>query len=354
MKSIAPGAPARRVPCIADLADLKALRGIVGDVVSVTVTPIEHIGCSASTLSRVLVRLADGTECRLLQKVTDLAQDYLAYRTRDHGREVQLAAAEIYCPLWQIIRSPYLAVAQEGETVGLLMRDLTPYLFPASYQPLLTAQVSLLLRTLARMHAAYWQAASVASRPELLRAPEVLGIIGPGCLDDDSPQPIAQGIRSGWALVRDQVPVALWQWLARPADVLWQPWAHLPQTLIHGDFRLANLAALSDGSISAFDWAFSACAPGVFDLGWFIVTNGPRIPLTNAQVLRQYRTLLEIETGCQFSTSDWQVYADAAILCGLRMYLWGKAHNLIDDLPHARDEWRRWVAQLARLQRRYP
>jgi aminoglycoside phosphotransferase (APT) family kinase protein len=43
----------------------------------------------------------------------------------------------------------------------------------------------------------------------------------------------------------------------------------LPQTVIHGDLRRANIAFLPDGRVSLFDWDFACRAPAAADLAWY-------------------------------------------------------------------------------------
>ena len=346
-------APTTVLSCLGDLTDRRTLSRAVGEPVAVIETAIEHIGCSASMLSKVRVGLADGTERALVRKVTFLRQDWLASRTRDTGREAKLAVSRDCRRLWQIVACPYLAVAREGDAVGLLMSNWADCLFPDSDRLVTADQADGLLCTLARMHAAYWNDASLAYSDHLLRAWELLDILGPTCLRDDHPQPIAASIRSGWALVRDNLPPALWRWLSLPGEVLWQPLAHLPQTLVHGDFRLANLAWFPDGKVGAFDWAFSGWAPGAFDVGWLIVTDGQRMGAPKTALLRRYRGLLEHELGQRFDAATWQAMIDAAVLCALRMYLWGKALDLREGLPRAKLEWQWWVRQRHRLKQHF-
>jgi hypothetical protein len=47
------------------------------------------------------------------------------------------------------------------------------------------------------------------------------------------------------------------------------PLSRLPQTLIHGDIRRANVAVLPSGGISLFDWDFACRAPAAADLAWY-------------------------------------------------------------------------------------
>jgi hypothetical protein len=45
--------------------------------------------------------------------------------------------------------------------------------------------------------------------------------------------------------------------------------AELPQTLVHGDIRRANIAPLAVGAVSVFDWDLASCAPAASDLTWY-------------------------------------------------------------------------------------
>jgi hypothetical protein len=47
------------------------------------------------------------------------------------------------------------------------------------------------------------------------------------------------------------------------------PLSRLPQTLIHGDIRRANVAVLPSDGISLFDWDFACRAPAAADLAWY-------------------------------------------------------------------------------------
>ena len=47
------------------------------------------------------------------------------------------------------------------------------------------------------------------------------------------------------------------------------PLSRLPQTLIHGDLRRANIAVLPSGGMSLFDWDFACRAPAAADLAWY-------------------------------------------------------------------------------------
>jgi hypothetical protein len=139
-----------------------------------------------------------------------------------------------------------------------------------------------LLDGLARLHGRHWeQDASLAALPILTLDQHTAMFADPCAAAGGRTEP------SGWVaevldkvfLFRTFVPVLLGA--LRPADAdfyldlcqhrgRWlAPLSVLPQTLIHGDIRRANVAALGSGSISLFDWDFAARAPAAADLAWY-------------------------------------------------------------------------------------
>jgi thiamine kinase-like enzyme len=46
-----------------------------------------------------------------------------------------------------------------------------------------------------------------------------------------------------------------------------------PLTLVHGDASAQNLRTSPDGEIALLDWEDVTAAPGVLDLGWFLLSS---------------------------------------------------------------------------------
>jgi Ser/Thr protein kinase RdoA (MazF antagonist) len=46
-----------------------------------------------------------------------------------------------------------------------------------------------------------------------------------------------------------------------------------PLTLVHGDASAPNLRISPDGEIALLDWEDVSAAPGVLDLGWFLLSS---------------------------------------------------------------------------------
>ena len=47
----------------------------------------------------------------------------------------------------------------------------------------------------------------------------------------------------------------------------------MPQTGLHGDLKLANVAPLEDGRVALIDWQLMTLGPVAVELGWLLVSN---------------------------------------------------------------------------------
>jgi hypothetical protein len=139
-----------------------------------------------------------------------------------------------------------------------------------------------LLDGLARLHAQHWeQAAGLTELPALTLDQHTAMFTDPCAAAGGRTEP------AGWIaevldkvfLFRTYVPVLLdvlgsadgdfYLDLCQHRDRWFAPLASLPRTLIHGDIRRANIAALPSGKISLFDWDFACQAPAAADLAWY-------------------------------------------------------------------------------------
>jgi hypothetical protein len=139
-----------------------------------------------------------------------------------------------------------------------------------------------LLDGLARLHGRHWEQASDLAELPLLTLDQHTAMCTDPCA--------AIGGRTepaGWVaevldqvfLFRTYVPVLLdvlgstdsdfFLDLCEHRDRWLAPLSRLPQTLIHGDIRRANVAALPSGVVSLFDWDFACRAPAAADLAWY-------------------------------------------------------------------------------------
>jgi hypothetical protein len=139
-----------------------------------------------------------------------------------------------------------------------------------------------LLDGLARLHARYW-----GSDPRQVELPVLTLDQHTAFCTAPSAAAGGRAASTGWVaqvleqvfLFRTYVPVlldvlgsadgAFYLDLCEQRHRWFAPLSGLPQTVIHGDLRRANIAFLPDGRVSLFDWDFACRAPAAADLAWY-------------------------------------------------------------------------------------
>jgi hypothetical protein len=103
-----------------------------------------------------------------------------------------------------------------------------------------------------------------------------------------------------------------------------EPLSQLPHTLIHGDIRRANVAALSSGAVSLFDWDFAARSPAAADLAWYwflhfwcYPPSDGRPPEDREPLWQYYAHRLDEALGGRL---DFQEFDRAWELCWLKVF----------------------------------
>ena len=143
-----------------------------------------------------------------------------------------------------------------------------------------------------------------------------------------------------------ELPSQVAQQVVRPASELVEQWSHLPDTLLHGDMKIANLAVLPGQSLAAVDWAFIGKAPCTFELGWYLAVNATRLARAKDHLVSWYRHSLEGALGRRIEDFLWNDMMLAGVVCGAMMLLWTKGNALRADTPGAREEWEWWRRHL--------
>jgi len=325
---------AERLPSIAALTRTATL-----------VEPHRGVGFSGAMLFRV--RTPDGA---FVLKRSRPDAEFTALRTHDRqGREALLLAEDALADVWQCFDSPYAAYAIETGEIGLLLHDLSDSLLPDVRAPLADSQEQLIVGALARMHARFWSRAPALDW--LVRPADYCELVAPCAVADAEtlPPPLRDGVPRGWDAALKRLPDNIAKLLTSDGAEWERRWAHLPQTFIHGDVKVANFAITVDGRVSAFDWALAGVGPCTIDLGWYIAVNASRLAFSKELTIRRYRSQLELELGERLTDDLWRELEDVAVICGARMLLWSKALAVEAGREGAREEWEWWAARLADL-----
>ncbi len=306
------------------LSDLLAEHGLGG----LDEAPFPNDGWSGATLTQI----QRGHE-RFILKRTSWAQDWIARATRDHAlREGFVASGQL--PLPDRFVSPYLGAAADGTAVAMLMPDLSERLVtwerPDGAPTMTPASLDRLLAALARLHATPAAAipAVAGGRPwPWCPARERLLLLGRPSAEQFVRDGVAAGDRflAGWAAFDRHAPAAardLVHGLARDPAPLLAALATLPDALLHGDLKVANVAFLDDDRIAFIDWQMVMRAPVAVELGWLLVSNTSALPSPPDEVLERYFVAADAVGVVPLGDRDTQT--DLTWIVGLLLRGWRK------------------------------
>jgi thiamine kinase-like enzyme len=106
--------------------------------------------------------------------------------------------------------------------------------------------------------------------------------------------------------------------------------AGTPWTFLHGDWKMANLGATSDGRTVLVDWSFPGAGPPTAEIAHYLALNRRRIPESKDAAIDTYRDSL---TRCGIETTDWWDRQLGLTLLGIMCALgWEKALGEDDEL----------------------
>jgi Phosphotransferase enzyme family len=289
---------------------------------------------------------------RFVLKYQDPRDDWLLRASGDPGLSyVRLWESGILDRLPPVIDHAVVAAAFDGTVGMVLLRDVGDALLQAD-APFTPAQHARFIDHMAALHATFWAwrddvGLTPLERRYLMFSPGVAAAEVAGGKAGIVPQAMVEG----WQRLPDVSPAmadAVLPLLADPRPLV-AGLARLPRTLVHGDWKAANLGTHPDGRTVLLDFGE---APGeaspLADLSWYLALNAALLPEPKDGVLESYRRSLE---GCGVSTTAWWEDAVALELLGCMLQFgWEKA------LGGAGDElswWEEWVRRGTRCLERF-
>jgi hypothetical protein len=341
----------KRFDLIADLTNPKMLCALVGPIAEIHKTLISGVGFSDSSLMRLELVLQSGITRNFIFKYTKLANDWLSQRAKDRvGREAALLGEPCLTGIWNTIHCPYVAFASVPGEIGLLMDDFTDQLFPDVREPISLKSENLILDIIAKLHASFWESIELKKPGWFTRPTDYLEFLAPGKHESDKKAPPPDKIRNpmleGWKIVMQLLPQEIGNVLSKPAKAIFEPWKNLPHTLLHGDVKMANMAILPTGSLTLFDWARVGRGPCGIELGWYLAVNSTRLVRTKEELIRKYRSCLELHLRSSIPEKTWSKMTELAIIAGALMMLWSKALGYQTGTQRGKEEWDWWRVNL--------
>lgn len=335
-----------------------------GSVEVVERRPLEVEHFSGNRLERLHV-LHNGHAVDFVLKHFSLEHDWVMRLTNDHAvREVALYREGMYQRMPVTCYVPIVAAARNRDMWTSMMVDISAGLIPSG--PIPFQSLEWVLAHLAAVHAQFL-GSDLLRRPALglssLR--DFVLILSPDSvrneLADGQDHPVLRAAAEGWTIFADVAPPAAVRMLTRlqnNVQPLLDRLSSLSQTLVHGDFKLANLGSLATAGQQRtimLDWQDATYGPPLMDLGYLLAIDAARLPASREAALEIYRDGL-MAAGVVYTNEIWQREVEVGLLAGGAMrVLWQKALRTQSTDPvlrkqaHADLEW--WSELVVRAKR---
>ncbi len=336
---------------ISQLTGHDFLTELFGSLRNIKRQPLKTNGFSGSAHEKIILDLENLETVSLILKHIYPLQDMTIWRSGNvNNREAMLLDDKEMVEVWDIFQSPYIAYAIEDSTSALLMHDVSKNLFPDLREPIHPEQEGIILHTLAKMHAHYWQH-NVLSKSWLAKQNIFFSLLGPLAVAEEKAagrmHPIFEHVQKGWDLALQLLPTDLRDFVLNPP--VEKMTEGLAKTLIHGDSKLANFAIMPGNKVCAFDWTMAASASPACEIGWYISVNASRLARSKEEVMNRYREFLQTALKFRIENKTWDQMIGVAVLTGTEILLWNKALNLEKNIAGAKEEWEWWVNNLRRI-----
>jgi hypothetical protein len=292
-------------------------------------------GKSGARLEWVII---DGQ--RYVLKHMDLGEDW-SMRASGHlrGALLELWELGILGRLPACFNQPIVGVAPARRAgpapsggCAVLMHDVTPWLVPATGEPIAPGQHLRFLTHMAELHASFWGCGREFDVvPVMHRYLELSPWMAEAEAAAGSAHLVPQLVGKGWPLLAEVAPAAaaVVTPLAHDPGPLVDALASTPHTFVHGNWKLDNLGTDDAGRTVVLDWEQPGHGAPLSDLAWYLAINCRRLPQSKEASIDAYRAALE---ACGIDTQPWWERQLALCLLGaLVQFGWEKALGGYDE-----------------------
>ncbi len=388
---------ARLFDSLEQMLSADGLASVIGSPVqSVERSPLDVEHYSGNALELVSARQAE-REMRFVLKHFDRQRDWIMRLTHDtEVREVALFRGGVFARIPDLLIVPTVAAAREGTSWASLMLDVSEWLAPADNNPIAGDDLRRYLDHLALLHARFMEDESLLKPTLGLSAlRDFILILSPTTvqreLDQGRAHPVLEWAQQGWQIFDEVAPreaVRIVKKVQSDLRPLLRALSRAPRTLVHGDFKFANLGTwqptpepaletqvagpLADGAPAEqptqqpqpvaveprtviLDWQDATFGSPLLDIAYFLAINSARLSVSKDDAIEMYRQSLA-SFGYAYQPHAWQRDLEVAMLAGGALRLvWQKALGTQSDDPDVRAresaevQW--WSEQIIRANR---
>jgi hypothetical protein len=331
----------------------KALSELAGQPVTAVRRLPLHSDDSKSGSHFLMVETNGGQGQRYILKRISMEWDWIMRATDDHlCRSVTLWQHGLYDRLPAEIEHGVVSCATEGSGWAILMRDVEAALLP--YARFDGADNEHILDAMAALHATFLALPDLAD-PMLglcnLRHVYTFHSPQTGRREAGGPDGHPRLILEGWdmlqTMIEPDVKDVIYELLENPQP-LCNALSRYPQTLLHGDWRQANLGLLrgEPTQVILLDWQLAAVAPPAVELARYLGTTSALLPISKEAAIAYYQQSLAYRLGDRFEESWWRPQLELGLLGGFLQDGWAIALKAThwSEGDGARDHWQADVA----------
>jgi hypothetical protein len=284
--------------------------------------PLDSAGVTGARLERLT--MADGRV--LIEKTVDRRKDWLMRATGDDGRIFRLWTAGVLTGLPQGLDSAVETVEERPEGWLVVMRDVGEALVPDG-QLLTREQSRRVLSAVSRLHGSF-----AGTRIDgLCPLVERLAFLTPNSVRGMDGHPLRDIVLEGWHRFAELAPAdvgaAVGHLLERPGKLAAALAVH-PETLLHGDLKVANIGFAGD-TVVLLDWGtLTGIGPRAVDHAWYLAVNGAAIDASLDDLLADVESVLAPED---------RAALPLALLGQVVLLGWEKALGATSDTPATRN-----------------
>lgn len=214
----------------------------------------------------------------------------------------------------------------DDAVLTIVMRDVGESLVPPGDAAVPAAQHARFIAHMAALASAFW---GWEDRLGLTTMAQRMRFFAPGDIEAELtaaevPGPLAAAA-AGWPALAERSPMlsAVARSVHDDPTIITGRLSRLPETFVHGDWKMGNLGSHPDGRTILLDWTLPGAGPACWDLCWYLALNRARLPERKEAAIGRFRAALE---GHGVATAGWwEEQLDLCLIGIMATFGWEKA-----------------------------